>query len=155
MPNPGGAEQPGDLRLPAAEAVRDETAPVSEPAHEKTIAGKTGRAVAAIDIAAGTGAAQPTDVAPPTVSGRGDGVAAVPDTQAPAPAPWASRASAPKQQRQKDAEATAGRQPYNAVTATPRAISLDDEIKLLRRALIGKLRQQNAQLKSMLERFDR
>jgi hypothetical protein len=35
------------------------------------------------------------------------------------------------------------------------AISLDEEIRLLRAQLAGKLQQQNAQLKRMLERFER
>lgn len=41
------------------------------------------------------------------------------------------------------------------VSTVPPVLSLDDEIKVLRRALIEKLRLQNAQLKIMLERFDR
>jgi hypothetical protein len=34
-------------------------------------------------------------------------------------------------------------------------LSLDDEIRLLRGQLVGKLRLQNAQLRKMLERFER
>ncbi|WP_426128298.1 hypothetical protein [Pararhizobium sp. PWRC1-1] len=105
----------------------------------------------------GPAAATTTDTASPAVSGRDDGVAAEPDTQHSSPAP---RALAPRRQKKKDGEAVAGRQLGYSVTITPQAItpqaiSLDDEIKLLRSKLIDKLRVQNVQLKAMLERFER
>lgn len=43
----------------------------------------------------------------------------------------------------------------DVVAASDDEISLDDEIRTLRGQLVRKLRQQNAQLKKMLERFER
>ncbi|MBY5720763.1 hypothetical protein HFO33_29990 [Rhizobium leguminosarum] len=44
--------------------------------------------------------------------------------------------------------------PPSVSTASDDAINLDEEIRLLRHQLAGKLRMQNAQLKRMLERFE-
>ncbi|NTF10636.1 hypothetical protein G6L37_32070 [Agrobacterium rubi] len=52
-------------------------------------------------------------------------------------------------------KAAGGRVGGSDVATAPPVLNLDDEIKVLRRALIEKLRLQNAQLKTMLERFDR
>lgn len=150
LPDPDVVDQPGPPRPTVAYAVPDVAASVNEPARPGMMAGEPGRTVAAVDIAAA--AATTTDRGSPAVSGRGDGVTAEPDTEQSSPAP---RALAPRRQKKKDGEAVAGRQPVYSVTITPQAIGLDDEIKLLRSKLIGKLRLQNAQLKTMLERFDR
>jgi hypothetical protein len=98
------------------------------------------------------GTARATDAATHAVSDHGSNVAEGPDIQASSRGP---QASAPRRHRNRVTEAVAGPQLANAPTVTVQAISLDDEIKLLRRDLIRKLRMQNAQLKAMLERFER
>jgi hypothetical protein len=145
-------EQQGAETPPASELVPDDAASVTEPRLAGAIASEWGNAIAAGDIGVGPAAATTTDTASPAVSGRDDGVAAEPDTQRSSPAP---RGLAPSRQKRKDGEAVAGRQLGYSVTITPQAISLDDEIKLLRSKLIDKLRVQNVQLKAMLERFER
>ncbi|WP_426127706.1 hypothetical protein [Pararhizobium sp. PWRC1-1] len=122
---------------------------MTEPPLAGAVAREFGNAIAAVDIAVGPAAATATDAPSPAVSGRGDGVAADPDTEQSSPAPTVL---APRRQKKKDGEAVAGRQ---LGTITPQAISLDDEVKLLRSKLIGKLRVQNAQPKTMLVRFER
>lgn len=152
LPSPDVVDQPGAARLPAAETVSDDAAPVTGPAHAGTIAGEPGKAVDPVDIAARAGTARATDAAAHAVSDHGSNVAEEPDIQASLPAP---RAPAPRRHRNRAAEAVAGPQLANAPTAAAQAINLDDEIKLLRSELNSKLRLQNAQLKTMLERFER
>jgi hypothetical protein len=139
-------------RLPAAESVSDDAAPVTGPAHAGTIAGERGKAVDAVDIAARAGTARATDAAAHAGFDHGSNVAEGPDIQASLPAP---QASTPPRHRNRVAEAVAGPQLANAPTVTAQAVSLDDGRKLLRSELIRKLRLQNAQLKTMLERFER
>ncbi|EHS53489.1 hypothetical protein PDO_4205 [Rhizobium sp. PDO1-076] len=152
LPSPDVVEQPGAATFPAAETVSDDAAPVTGPAHAGAIAGARGKAVDAVDIEARAGMARATDAAAHAVSDHGSNVAEELDRQASLPAP---QASAPRRHRNRAAKAVAGPQLANAPTVTSQAISLDDEIKLLRSELIRKLRLQNAQLKTMLERFER
>ena len=152
LPNPDVVDQSGAARLQVAETVSDDAAPVPEPAHAGMIEGEPGEAVDAVDIAAKAWTARATDAAAHTVSDHGSNVAGEPDIQASLPAP---RTPAPRRHRNKAAEAAAGPQLANAPTVTAQAISLDDDIKLLRSELVSKLRLQNAQLKTMLERFER
>lgn len=126
-PTPG-AEQQGDATPPAAGAVPGDAARLSEPPRPGAIAGEPGKAVDAVDVAV------------------------EPEIPTSLPVP---QAAARRRQRNRATEATAGRQLANASTVTAQAISLDDEIKLLRSELIRKLRLQNAQLMTMLERFER
>lgn len=143
-------EQQDAASLLAAKAVSDDVETVSDPPQAGPIEGEAAKAVAAVDLAVGPGAVQATGSAAPTVSRHDDVVAAEPDIQTRLPA---GRALAPRRVKNKADESVARRQLVNAVPVTPLAITLDDEIKLLRRELIGKLRLQNSQLKTMLERF--
>lgn len=152
FPNPDVVDQPGGARLQAAETVFDDAAPVPELTHAGMIAGELSKAVDAVDIAARAWMVRATDAAAHAVSDHGSNVAGEPDIQASLPAP---RTPAPRRHRNRAAEAAAGPQLANAPTVTAQAIRLDDDIKLLRRELVGKLRLQNAQLKTMLERFER
>lgn len=136
LPNPDVVDQPGAARLPAA----------------GTITGKPGNAVDAVDISARAWTARATDAVAHAVSDHGSNVAGEPDIQASLPAP---RTPVPRRHRNRAAKAAAGSQLANDPTVTAQAISLDDEIKLLRRELVSKLRLQNAKLKTMLERFER
>lgn len=152
LPSPDVVDQPGAARLPSVEAVPDDVAPVSKPPQAWAIVGEPGKAINAVDIAARAGTAQATDAAAHVVSDHGSNVAEEPDIQVSLPAP---QAPAPRRHRSRPAEAVLGPQVENAPTVTAQAISLDDEIKLLRSELISKLQLQNAQLKTMLERFER
>ena len=64
-------------------------------------------------------------------------------------------APAKRRGRIRDNGAIGGVEPTAAVSGKSDESSLDDEIKNLRGQLAQKLRQQNAKLKTMLERFDR
>ena len=152
LPNPDVVDPSGATRLQVAERVTDDGAPMPEPARAGIIAGESGKAVDAADIAARAWTARATDAAAHPVSDHGSNVAGEPDIQASLPIP---RTPAPRRPRNKSAEAAAGPQLANAPTVTAQAISLDDDIKLLRSELVSKLRLQNAQLKTMLERFER
>jgi hypothetical protein len=66
------------------------------------------------------------------------------------------RTPAPRRHKGRAAEAVTEPQLENTPTVTAQAINLYDEIKLLAHSeLISKLHLQNAQLKAMLERFER
>lgn len=144
-------EQQGAATLLAARAVRDDAAPLSEPPQPGATAGEPGKALDSVDRAARPGTARATDAADHAVSDNGNKVAAEPIIPS---SLHALRVLAPRRPRNRAAEAIAG--PHaNAPTVTAQAISLDDEIKLLRSELISKLRLQNAQLKTLLERFER
>ncbi len=145
-------EQQGAATLLAARAVRDDAAPLSEPPQPGAIAGEPGKALDSVDRAARPGMGRATDAADHAVSDNGSKVAAEPIIPSSLHAP---RVLAPRRPRNRAAEAIAGPQFANAPTPTGQAISLDDEIKLLRSELISKLRLQNAQLKALLERFER
>lgn len=144
-------EQQGAAALPAARAVRDDAAPLSEPPQPGAIAGEPGKALDSVDGAASPRTPPTTEAADHAMSDNGSKVAAeliIPSSL------HAPRVLAPRRPRNSAAEAIAGPQFANAPTPTGYAISLDDEIKLLRSELISKLRLQNAQLKILLERFE-
>ncbi|MCR5942630.1 hypothetical protein FG152_17630 [Ochrobactrum sp. XJ1] len=143
-------EQQDAASLLAAKAVSDDVKTVSNPPQAGPITGEAAKAVAAVDLTVNPGAAQATDSAAPAVSRDDDVVAAESDIQT---RPSARRAPAPRRGKNKADESVTRRQLANAATVTPLAFTLDDEIKLLRSELIGKLRLQNSQLKTMLERF--
>lgn len=145
-------EQQGAATLPAARAVREVAAPPSEPPQPGEIAGEPGKALDSVDGAARPRTATATDAADHAVSDNGSKVAAEPNIPMSLPAP---RVLAPRRPGNRAAGAIAGPQFANAPNVTAQAIGLDDEIKLLRSELISKLRLQNAQLKTMLERFER
>lgn len=147
---PTAVEQQGAATPPAARTVSDDVARLGEPPPAGAIAGKR---VDAVGMAAGLGTARATDATAFAVSDHGGTVAAAePDAQTSLPAP---RAVARRRHKNKPVESVAGRQLAVAPTVSDQIISLDDEIKLLRGELIGKLELQNAQLKTMLERFER
>jgi len=150
LPNTDVVDQPDAARLQAAETVSDDAVPVPELAHAWMIAGEAGKAVDAVDIAARVWTARAIDA--DAVSDHGSNVAEEPDFQASMPTP---RTAAPRRHRNKSAEAGAEPQLAIVPTVTAQAMRLDDDIKLLRSELVGKLRLQNAQLKTMLERFQR
>lgn len=145
-------EQQGAATLPAARAVRDDAVPPSEPPQPGAIAGEPGKALDSVDRAARPGMARETDSADRAVSDNGRKVAPEPDIPTSLSAP---RVLAPRRLRNKAVDAVARRELTVAPTLIAQAISLDDEIKLLRSELISKLRLQNAQLKTLLERFER
>ncbi|MET3615995.1 hypothetical protein ABID16_004344 [Rhizobium aquaticum] len=150
MLNTDVVDQPDAPRLQAAETDVDDATPVPELTHAGMIAGEPGKVVDAVDISTRAWTARATNA--DAVSDHGSNVAEEPDIQASLPIP---RTPAPRRHRNKSAESAAGPQLANAPTVTAQAISLDDDIKLLRSELVGKLRLQNAQLKTMLERFER
>ncbi|KQS71620.1 hypothetical protein ASG39_20350 [Rhizobium sp. Leaf371] len=135
---------------PEPDAVADDAASVSPPALIGVTADDMGEPTIAVERPDGVVAEQARDAAYSAAIAAGDGVAAPPEPEAAAPA---SKARAPRRQNNRTEQAAAGRKRANPLPVTPRALSLDDEIKLLRRALVGKLKLQNAQLKAMLERF--
>lgn len=143
-------EQQDAASLLAAKAVSDDVETLSNPPQAGPIVGEAAKTVAAVDLAVRPGAAQATDSAASAVSRHDDVVAAESHIQTRLPA---RRAPPPRRGKNKADESVARRQLANAVTITPLAITLDAEIKLLRSELIGKLRLQNSQLKTMLERF--
>lgn len=145
-------EQQGAETLPAAGADLDDLAPVSEPSPAGAIAGDPANARVAVDLAARSGTTLAADAADLAVSKPSKNVAAEPHIP---PSLRAPQAVVRRRRKNKAGEADAGRQLANAPTAIDQAIGLDDEIKLLRRELIGKLELQNAQLKTMLVRFER
>ena len=132
LPNPDLVDQSSAARLRVAETVFDDAASVPERAHAGVIAGEPSETVDSVYIAAS--------------------VAGEPDIQASLPTP---RTPVPRRHGNRAADAGAEPQLANALTVTAQAIRLDDDIKLLRSELVSKLRLQNAQLKTMLERFER
>lgn len=145
-------EQQGAETLPAAGATPDDMAPASEPPRAGAIAGDPANALVAVDLAARSETTRATDAADLAVSKPSKNVAAEPDIPASLRAP---QAVAQRRHRNTAGEAVAVRELAVAPTPIAQALSLDDEIKLLRGALASKLRLQNAQLKTMLERFER
>ncbi|NTB87700.1 hypothetical protein [Agrobacterium tumefaciens] len=135
---------------PEPDAVADDAASVSQPALIDVTAGDIGEPTTAVERPDGVVAEQARDAAYSAAIAAGDGFAVSPEPEAAAPA---SKARAPRRQNNRAEQADAGRKRANPLEVTPQAISLNDEIKLLRRALVGKLKLQNAQLKAMLERF--
>ncbi|MDQ0323039.1 hypothetical protein QO002_005245 [Pararhizobium capsulatum DSM 1112] len=94
------------------------------------------------------------EVAEPASSEKGDfGVKAIQDASTSSPTGAVTKRKLSK--RRKRAETVAVVASPVVPTFSDDAMGLDDEIRLLRDQLITKLRQQNAQLKKMLGRFER
>lgn len=138
--------------LLAAETLADDAALLSQSAQSGAVVEGSDQPVAAVELAAALVAEQATDAAYPAVIAGGDDVATPPRAQALLPA---AKARTSRRQNSKAGRPAARRPVANAPAGTSQAISLHDEITLLRRALIGKLRLQNAELETMLKRFDR
>lgn len=99
----------------------------------------------------GEGSSQQRQVDPAQVMAGAGGQLADTELENSAPAP------AKRNRRVKKVDAVAGGAeiPPAAQSATDKMTSVDDEIRQLRFQLAHKLRLQNAQLKKMLERFER
>ncbi|AUW47379.1 hypothetical protein [Rhizobium leguminosarum] len=108
-------------------------------------------AASAIDVPADIEGARPEEAADPALSNEAD-IAAHAAPNAFRLGEGQTRKRSTRGKKAKTIAVVLPRPP-SVSTASDDAINLDEEIRLLRHQLAGKLRMQNAQLKRMLERF--
>ncbi|MBY5524200.1 hypothetical protein HFO60_26880 [Rhizobium leguminosarum] len=146
-------ETPAGSRLKAVDRAANERPFIHEREAVSVNPHHAEEAVSIVDDTADVGSAKPVEAADPALSNEADTAAHA--------APKAFRVGE-GQTRKRDMR---GKKPKtmavvvppspSAPTAFDDAINLDEEVKLLRDQLARKLQMQNAQLKKMLERFER